>query len=112
MFKSRDLIIVIYNLEAFKTLDLKNIQNYSDEEVIQQITVIKCLGNWTAEMFLIFSLGRRDVYSIGDGALSRAINNLYGKDKSLSKEEIKVITGKWKPYRSFGSLYLWRSLEK
>ena len=93
-----------------KSLDLENIEDYGDDEIIAQITAIKGLGNWTAEMFLIFSLARGDVYSLGDGGLSRSVNILYGRGKLLGKEEIKKISEKWKPYRSLACLYLWKSL--
>ena len=94
-----------------KSLDLENIRSYDNEEIIQQLTKIKGVGQWTAEMFLIFSLAREDVFSFGDGGLNSAINKLYGSGKVLTKDEIKTITEKWKPYRSIASLYLWRSLD-
>lgn len=96
---------------ADKSLDLENLHNYDDEEIIRQLTAIKGIGRWTAEMFLIFSLAREDVFSFGDGGLSSAINKLYGNGAKLSKQEVKTITEKWKPYRSYASLYLWASLD-
>ena len=96
-----------------KSLDLDNIQNCDNEEIIRQLTAIKGVGRWTAEMFLIFSLAREDVFSFGDGGLNSAINKLYGnKCTPLTKNEILTIADKWQPYRSIASLYLWRSLEK
>ena len=94
-----------------KAVDLENIKQYDDDEVIRQLTVIKGIGRWTAEMFLIFSLAREDVFSFGDGGLNSAVNRLYGNGAALSKSEIKTITEKWQPYRSYASLYLWRSLD-
>jgi len=94
-----------------KSLDLENIRSYDNEEIIRQLTTIKGVGQWTAEMFLIFSLAREDVFSFGDGGLNSAINKLYGGGTVLTKDEIKTITEKWKPYRSIASLYLWRSLD-
>ena len=94
-----------------KSLDLENIRNYDNGEIIRQLTTIQGIGQWTAEMFLIFSLAREDVFSFGDGGLNSAINKLYGSGIALTKEEIKAITDKWKPYRSIASLYLWRSLD-
>ena len=97
---------------AYKTLDLENIQKYDDEEIIRQLIAIKGIGRWTAEMFLIFSLAREDVFSHGDGGLNGAIHRLYGNGATaLSKSAIAAITDKWKPYRSIASLYLWESLD-
>ena len=94
-----------------KSLDFENIRSYDNGEIIQQLTAIKGVGQWTAEMFLIFSLAREDIFSFGDGGLNSAINKLYGGGIALTKDEIKAITEKWKPYRSIASLYLWRSLD-
>lgn len=97
---------------ADKTLDLENIRKYDNEKIIRQLTAIKGIGRWTAEMFLIFSLAREDVFSHGDGGLNSAINRLYGKEGTvLSKSEICAITEVWASYRSIASLYLWRSLD-
>jgi len=94
-----------------KSLDLENIRSYDNREIIRQLTAIKGVGQWTAEMFLIFSLAREDIFSFGDGGLNSAINKLYGNGVALTKDEIKAITEKWRPYRSIASLYLWRSLD-
>jgi len=94
-----------------KSLNIENIQKYDDEEIIRQLTAIKGVGRWTAEMFLIFSLAREDVFSLGDGGLNSAVNRLYGSGAALGKEEILRVAEKWKPYRSIASLYLWRSLD-
>ena len=92
-------------------LTLDKFGDMTDEAVIGQLTAIKGIGAWTAEMFLIFSLGRLDVFSKGDGGLARAVNNLYGNGVELSVKERLAVTEAWKPYRSIASLYLWRSLD-
>ena len=94
-----------------KSLNLENMLNHDNEEIIRQLTAIKGVGNWTAEMFLIFSLAREDVFSLGDGGLNSAVNRLYGNGAVLRKDEILKIAERWKPYRSIASLYLWRSLD-
>ncbi|GGJ44840.1 DNA-3-methyladenine glycosylase family protein [Deinococcus roseus] len=76
----------------------------SNEEIIEQLLPIWGIGRWTVEMFLMFGLGREDIYSLGDGALKRAFSNLYG-ESSLDE-----VTGRWSPYRSYASWYLWRTL--
>jgi len=111
---SKNKINYIKNLATAvinKKIDFEAISKSDDEDVIRQLTTLKGIGRWTAEMFLIFCLARKDVYSLGDGGLNNAINNLYGKDEALTIDQIKAITDKWQPYRSIASLYLWRSLD-
>jgi len=95
-----------------KSLNLASLPKYDDEEIIKRLTAIKGIGRWTAEMFLIFSLAREDVFSFGDGGLNNAVNKLYGNGGVLNKDEIRNIAENWKPYRSIASLYLWQSLDK
>jgi DNA-3-methyladenine glycosylase II len=91
--------------------EFKKLETLSDEEIIALLTQIKGIGRWTAEMFLIFCLGRDDVYSHGDLGLRTALKNIYKLRKLPSPQRAKKITDKWKPYRSHGSLYLWASLD-
>lgn len=93
-----------------KSLDLRNLSNISDEEVYAQLTAVNGIGPWTAEMFLIFSLHRPDVFSLGDLGLRTAVARLYGVPRDNLKK-ISKISESWKPYRSFASRYLWMSLE-
>lgn len=81
-----------------------------DDEIVKRLTAVKGIGAWTAEMFLIFSLGRPDVFSCGDGGLQRAAQWLYGIDPK--KDELQRISSQWKPYRTYGSLYLWEALNQ
>jgi DNA-3-methyladenine glycosylase II len=96
--------------QAFKNgdLDIKTLKKMSDEEVKKELTKIKGVGNWTAEMILIFTLKREDVFSLGDAGLRRAIKNLYKIEKG---SDILKLAETWKPKRSYASWYLWRSLE-
>lgn len=91
-------------------LVLENIKNLSDEEVINELTKVKGIGLWTAEMILIFSLKRPDVFSLGDLGLRKAISKLYGVDVNDLKK-IEEISLKWKPNRTIASRYLWKSLD-
>jgi DNA-3-methyladenine glycosylase II len=95
---------------AFETkqIDHKKIIKLSDEEVIAELTKIKGVGRWTAEMKLIFTLNRSDVFSIGDLGLRNAIIKLYGIS---DKKEMLKLSETWKPFRSYACWYLWRSLE-
>jgi DNA-3-methyladenine glycosylase II len=93
-----------------KKLDFKKIRTMDNEQVIEELIQHKGVGRWTAEMFLIFSLGRLDVFSLGDGGLKSAILKIY-KPKNSNPKTLLRIAEKWKPYRSIASLYLWASLD-
>lgn len=93
----------IIKYEFFTQLD--------DEEIISQLTQVKGIGRWTAEMFLIFSLGRENVYSPGDGGLQRAMKTLYGIDQKKPTPQLEKLLATWNPYKSYASLALWRSLD-
>jgi len=94
-----------------KTVNLKEINSWTDEEVAEHLVKVKGIGPWTAEMFLIFSLGRDDVFSYGDLGLKNAIKKIYKLKKHPTPAQAKKITDKWRPYRSLGSRYLWASLD-
>lgn len=79
-----------------------------NETVIQQLTQVKGIGRWTAEMFLIFSLGRLDVLSLLDIGLQRGVKWLYSVSKESDGKKLLEEKGKiWAPYQSIASLYLW-----
>lgn len=90
-------------------IDFQELAKKQDEEVIFELTKIKGIGRWTAEMFLIFTLKREDVFSLGDGGLRRAVANLYYVSPN-DIEAIEKISLRWKPFRSYASRYLWKSL--
>ena len=92
-------------------LELERLPDLSDEEVTQEVTAVKGLGQWTADMFLIFHLGRPDVLPVGDLGVRRAVERLYGLETLPSAEELERLGERWRPYRSLASLYLWRSLD-
>lgn len=93
------------------TLNFKTIDRLSDEEVIEHLMSVKGIGRWTAEMFLIFSLRRDDVFSFGDLGLRNGLQRIYKMKKPPTPRQAEKITAKWKPYRSLGSRYLWASLD-
>jgi DNA-3-methyladenine glycosylase II len=90
-------------------LDLMN--RRTDEEVIKTLIKVKGIGIWTAQMFLIFSLGRLDVFPHEDLGIRMAIRNLYSLDELPNKEVSFRIAALWRPYSSIASWYCWRSLE-
>lgn len=93
-----------------KEVSLEGLQRLDDKDVVAQLTKVKGIGNWTAEMFLMFSLGREDVFSCGDLGLQRAIEEIY-KIKNLTRSRAEKLSMKWSPYRTYASLILWRSRE-
>lgn len=90
--------------------DFDGLKRLPDEEVIEKLIELKGVGRWTAEMFLMFSLGREDVFSMGDLGLRNAVARLYNVDRD-DIQKIEKISLKWKPYRSLASRYLWKSLD-
>jgi 3-methyladenine DNA glycosylase/8-oxoguanine DNA glycosylase len=81
-----------------------------DEDVILRVTSVKGIGRWTAEMFLIFSLGRPDVLPVDDLGVRRGFQQVYGLDGLASPEQMRSIAEPWRPFRSVGTWYMWRSL--
>lgn len=90
---------------------LDTLEELENQEVIRVLTIVKGIGPWTAEMFLMFSLGREDVFSHGDLGLRRAIQKLYGFKKEPTQKQIEKISAKWSPYRTYACRILWRSLD-
>jgi len=82
----------------------------SDEKIIEELTTIKGVGPWTAEMFLIFTLGREDVFSYGDLGLKKGFAKLYQKENP-TKSQIERVIKKWTPYKSYGTITLWYILD-
>ena len=103
----RDLAARVRNgdvhLDAFGTLD--------DDPVIAELTKVKGIGRWTAEMFLMFRLHRPDVLPVGDVGIANAIRRAYGLRKVPSPARMQKIAEPWRPYRSVACWYLWRSLD-
>jgi DNA-3-methyladenine glycosylase II len=91
-------------------LELDRLDELSDEEVIEEIVAVRGLGQWTAEMFLIFHLERPDVLSGGDLGIRKAVQIEYGLDEMPTPTEVLEIGEAWRPHRSLASLYLWESL--
>ena len=81
----------------------------ADEAVIEHVTQIKGIGRWTADMLLMFSLGRPDVLPVGDLGVQKAVEDLYQLDKLPDPATMTAIAEPWRPYRSVASWYLWRT---
>ncbi len=93
-----------------KEIVFDHIHVMSDEEVITYLTRVKGIGRWTAEMFLMFSLGREDIFSYGDLGLINAIKKLYKLKELPAPKHTERISSIWKPYRTWACKYLWASL--
>ena len=93
-----------------KKLDLQIFKKMSNENVISELTKVRGIGRWTAEMYLIFALGRIDVFPLGDLGLINGIKKLYHLENP-STDEILKITNNWIPYRTMGTWYIWRGVK-
>jgi DNA-3-methyladenine glycosylase II len=91
-------------------LELDRLEELGDEEVIEEIVAVRGLGQWTAEMFLLFHLERPDVLSGGDLGIRKAIQIEYGLEEMPPPRQVLEIGEPWRPHRSLASLYLWESL--
>lgn len=92
-------------------LQLHDLPKMSDEEVVMHLIQIKGIGRWTAEMFLMFTLGRENVFSHGDLGLRNAMKKLYKFRKEPTQRRIEKIVKKWTPYKTYASLILWKSVD-
>lgn len=90
---------------------LRRVARMSDEEVIEELIQVKGIGVWTAQMFLMFSLGRLDVFPHDDLGIRSALKNLYGLRELPDKETSHRIAAPWRPYATIASWYCWRSHE-
>ena len=86
------------------------LHEFDDEEVIKRVSAVKGIGRWTGEMFLIFSLGRPDVLPVDDLGVRRGMQIAYGLADLPKPDEMRSIAEPWRPYRSAGTWYMWRSL--
>ena len=93
-----------------KEVPLKDLASMSDEEVIAALIPVRGIGRWTAEMFLMFSLGRRDVLPVGDFGLRNGVMKSYGLPDLATKAQLEELGEKWRPFRSIATWYVWRSL--
>ena len=94
------------------SLDLLSLKKTSEAEAAEQLLKIWGLGPWSAEMFLMFALGRPDVFSPGDLGLIRAMETIYGLPKGAPRTSLLAIAEKWSPHRTYASLLLWRSRDE
>ncbi|WP_421383927.1 DNA-3-methyladenine glycosylase family protein [Bacillus salacetis] len=92
-------------------LKLEELEGKSDEEIIKELVKLRGIGPWTAENYLMFALGRLNLFPKTDIGIQNALKQLYGMDRKPSLDEIDEMSAAWDPYLSYASLYLWRSIE-
>jgi DNA-3-methyladenine glycosylase II len=100
---------------AEKVLDgsvqLDRINRLPDDEVVRELTLVRGIGPWTAEMFLIFQLGRLDVWPVGDYGIRKGYALLYGLSEPPSAKALEPLGDRFRPYRSVAAWYCWRAAE-
>ena len=93
------------------TLSNRGLRRMADDEVVEAVTRIKGIGEWTAHMILMFSLGSPDVLPVGDYGVRKGAQHLYGLPALPRRAELEALGERWRPYRSVAAWYLWRSAE-
>ncbi len=101
--------------EAFRDGDgdlaREGLAGHDDDAVVDRLTEIRGVGEWTARMYLIFALGREDVLPLGDLAVRKGIEQVYNDGEELTRDEMREIAESWRPYRSYGTRYIWAEYE-
>ena len=92
-------------------LEIDRLTELDDGEVIRELTAVKGIGEWTAHMFLMFTLHRPDVLPVGDLGVRNAAMRAYGLDAPPPPKALEELAEPWRPYRTRACLYLWRSLD-
>ncbi|MFM2374295.1 MAG: hypothetical protein RLZZ234_290, partial [Candidatus Parcubacteria bacterium] len=102
---------IIKSAAIWETLPTQKFSAMTNEEVIAELTKLHGIGRWTAEMFIMFTLARPDVFSMGDWGLMMAIKQQYKLDigKKSHKKKIEKLTETWSPHRTLAALVLWHS---
>lgn len=113
---SRAKVLAVKDLAA-KTLDgtvptLARLRTMADDEIIERLTSVRGIGQWTVEMLLIFRLGRPDVLPVADLGVRRGFMLTYGKREMPTPGDVLRFGERWRPYRSVASWYLWRAVEQ
>ena len=97
--------------ESWSDYDSLEWKEMSDEEIIQELIKLRGVGKWTAEMILIFTMLRPDVFPIGDIGMIRGIEKSYNSGERMSRDELYAISEKWKPWRTVACCFMWRTVD-
>lgn len=105
-FRKTEYILDFASKISAGTFDIEKLSHLGDEDLIKELTKLKGIGRWTAEMIMIFCLDRKDILSYGDLAIIRGLKKLYGH-KEIDKTRYNRYKKRYSPYASIASLYLW-----
>ena len=94
-----------------KEVQFTKLQELEDEQVVEHLTQVKGVGVWTVQMFLMFALRRNDILPVGDLGIKNAMIKAYGLKTAPTPGQMEALTDAWRPYRTVGCWYLWRSLD-
>ena len=109
--KSSYIRDIAQRVKGRKVPGLKASQRLTDEDLIMLLTEIKGVGRWTAEMLLIFNLGREDVLPLDDLGVRRGFQLAHGRNELPTAAELAEHGRRWAPYRSYAALYFWREVD-
>lgn len=109
--RKAEYVIGIAGLAASGNLDFEKIKSKSDAEIAQELIKIRGVGPWTVQNFLMFALGRPNMFPMGDIGIQNALKKFFDLEQKPTPAEMEVYKEPWNPYLSYASLYLWRSIE-
>ncbi|UYZ22827.1 DNA-3-methyladenine glycosylase family protein [Mesobacillus jeotgali] len=109
--RKAEYVIGIAELAASGQLDFEKMKSKSDAEVAQELIKIRGVGPWTVENFLMFALGRPNLFPMGDIGIQNALKKYFNLDEKPTPAQMEKYKEPWSPYLSYASLYLWRSIE-
>src|SRR5699024_2241380 len=108
--RKAEYIIGTSNMIADGKLSLQSLRQAEDDVVMRTLTGVRGIGKWTAEVFLLCGLGRKNLLPAADIGLQNAVKKYYGYDQKPKAEAIRELGKAWAPYQSYATLYLWESL--
>jgi len=109
--KKAEYVLDLAMKVADREIDLAKIGRLSDEEIIAQLVSVRGIGRWTAQMFLIFALGRKNVFPHEDLGVRSALKTMYALSELPTREFTLEVASRWTPYASIGSWYCWRMID-
>ena len=92
-------------------VELDRVSRLSDDEIVRELTLVRGIGRWTAEMFLMFQLGRLDVWPVDDLGVRKGYARIYGLDEAPTPKVLEALGDRFRPYRSVAAWYCWRAAD-
>jgi DNA-3-methyladenine glycosylase II len=108
-FSRQKMVYARHLAEAIisKKIQLKKLSSFNDEDIRTTLKQVKGIGDWTADVFLMFALQRADIFPVGDLAMVNALKEVKQLPKQTAKEELLLMAESWRPYRSIAAMLLW-----